>query len=138
MNDNPRLPMLSVGGADLRDNAKQLATIMALETVQLVLPNIRQLTLKERAEFCAETRDMLRPFRPAMLQLSKELNFAILSDASLADVQRAARFIVETTVAPQLEEMKDAMARPTARYINGLSMSQRKYLVWLAPSRRCR
>jgi hypothetical protein len=113
VNDNPNLPILSVGGADLKANAKQLATIMALESVNFVLPNIRPLSLPELAAFRAETKDLVKPFRQAMLRLSKDLNVAILSDASLSDVKKEARFIAETTVAPELEQLKAELARPS-------------------------
>jgi hypothetical protein len=112
VNDDPNLPMPGIGGADLKANAKQLATMMALESVNFVLPNIRPLSLPELAAFRAETKDLVQPFRRAMLRLSKDLNAAILSDASLSDVKREARFIAETTVAPELEQLKAELARP--------------------------
>lgn len=92
---------------------RQLATVLALESVRLVLPNIRLLTFEELAEFRAESKELVAPFRRAMVRLSKELHAAIESDAKLADVQREARFLVETTIAPELEEMKEELARPT-------------------------
>jgi hypothetical protein len=113
VNDNPSIPILNVGGADLKANAKQLATIMALESVKFVLPNIRPMSIPELAAFRAETKDLVQPFRRAMLRLSKDLNAAILSDASLSDVKKEARFIVETTVAPELEQLKADLARPS-------------------------
>ncbi len=113
VNDNPNLPMPGIGGADLKANAKQLATMMALESVNFVLPNIRPLSIPELAAFRAETKDLVQPFRQAMLRLSKDLNAAILSDASLSDVKKEARFIAETTVAPELEQLKAELARPS-------------------------
>jgi len=113
VNDNPNLPMPGIGGADVKANAKQLATLMALESVNFVLPNIRPLSFAELAEFRAETKDLVQPFRLAMLQLSKELNGAIQSDASLSEVKKEARFIAETTVAPELERLKAELARPS-------------------------
>jgi len=112
VNDNPYLPMPSVGGVDLKANATQLATIMALESVKFVLPSIKPLSFCELAEFRFETKDLVQPFRRAMLKLSKDLNAAILSDTTLADVRREAKFIVESTVAPELEQMKEELARP--------------------------
>jgi hypothetical protein len=105
--------MPGIGGADLKANAKQLATMMALESINFVLPNIRPLSLPELAAFRAETKNLVQPFRQAMLRLSKDLNAAILSDASLSDVKKEARFIAETTVAPELEQLKADLARPS-------------------------
>jgi hypothetical protein len=47
------------------------------------------------------------------LRLSKDLNAAILSDASLSEVKQQAKFIAETTVAPELEQLKADLARPS-------------------------
>jgi len=113
VNDNPTLPVLGVTGADLKANAKQLATIMALETVKFVLPKLKQLSFEELAEFRADAKETLQPFRRSMLRLSKELNAAILSEMSLEEVQKEARFIVETAIAPELEQLKEEMERPS-------------------------
>ena len=116
VNDNPALPVPSVGGADLKANAKNLATILALESVRFALPSLRPLSIKELAEFRAEVKDLVQPFRRAMVRLSQDLNLAILSDSKLADVQNEAAFLVETTVAPALEEMKLALEKPTTTW----------------------
>jgi len=111
VNDNPRLPVLAVG-APFKANAKMLATIMALESVEFALPDMAARSLPELAEFRSETKELVKPFRRAMLRLSKDLNAAILSDATLDDVRREAKFIVETTVAPALEDLKADLNRP--------------------------
>jgi len=77
VNDNPHLPVLSVGKPDIRSNAKQLATILALESVRLVLPPMRTLSAPELAEFREETKQLMQPFRRAMVKLSKDLQAAI-------------------------------------------------------------
>jgi hypothetical protein len=112
VNDDPRLPVPAVGGMDLKANAKQLAVMMALESVRLVLPNIPDMPPEELAAFRSEAKDLLQPFRQAMLKLSKELNAAILSDATLADVQREGKFIAETVVLSQLETIKAELSQP--------------------------
>jgi hypothetical protein len=70
-------------------------------------------SFEELSEFRAESKDLVVPFRRAMLRLSKELNGAISSDAQLAEVRKEARFLVETTVAPDLEQMREELLRPT-------------------------
>lgn len=113
VNDNPRLPVPAVGGSDVRSNAQQLATILALESVKLVLPNLRPLSFEELAEFRQDTRESAQPFRRAMLRLSKDLNQAILSDSPLEEVQKEAKFLVETTVLPELANFRDELSRPS-------------------------
>jgi hypothetical protein len=64
------------------------------------------------AELRAETHDDVRPFRRAMLRLSKELDAAIRANTSTAEIQKAARFLVETTVMPELQELREELEAP--------------------------
>jgi hypothetical protein len=111
INDNAALPFLS--GGDVRSNARVLSTAMALESVRLVLPNVRALQFEELAEFREQTRSIVVPFRIAMLKLSRKLNDAIVSDATLDDVQKEAAFLAQTTVLPSLEELRAELMVPT-------------------------
>jgi hypothetical protein len=112
INDNPHLPVPGLGSPDPKANAKLLATILTIESVRLALPKLRGLKPKELSEFRQQTADYVKPFRLAMLRLAKDLNAAIRSDASLQDVQKEARFLVETTVFPQLRELERVMHDP--------------------------
>lgn len=112
INDNPELPVPACGSLAPRSDAKHLSTILALETVKLLLPTFREMSFEELAEFRAETRDLVRPFRNAMLRLSKELNAAILSSSSLKDITREAKFLAETTVLPELDDLRAELSRP--------------------------
>jgi hypothetical protein len=111
LNDNARLPVLGLS-TDFKANAKALSTALALEAVTLALPPLPSLSFPQVAELRAETRNEVRPFRRAMLKLSKDLNAALLSDSTLLDVQKEARFIVETTIVPELTELREALAAP--------------------------
>jgi hypothetical protein len=111
LNDNPRLPMLGIS-TDPKADAKVLSTALALEAVTLSLPPLPDLSFEQIAELRADTRDDVKPFRRAMLRLSRDLNAALLSHASLADVHKEARFLVETTVLTELGDLRDALARP--------------------------
>ena len=57
-----------------KDNAKLLATILAIESVKIALPRLKTLTPQELQEFRAETAGYVKPFRVAMLRLAKDLN----------------------------------------------------------------
>jgi hypothetical protein len=112
VNDNPELPVPSIGSGTYRSNARALASVLALESVRLVLPNLSPMSFEEIAELHAETSGLVAGFRSAMLRLSRELNDAIGSDAALADVQSEARFLAETMVLPELEEVRAQMLSP--------------------------
>jgi hypothetical protein len=111
INDNPTIPILGLP-TDVRANARALSTVLALQAVQLVLPALPDLSFEQIAELRAETRDEVKPFRRAMLRLSKELNAAIQSEATAADIQREARFLIETTVMPDLIELRERLSKP--------------------------
>ena len=111
INDDPRLPVPAIPSAP-KSNATALATLLTLESVRLALPRLKQLTPQQVAELRLETRDLVKPFRLKMLELSKELNAAISSDMSLAEVQKEAQFLVETTIYRDLEDLKRAMEDP--------------------------
>jgi len=109
INDNASLPVPGLGGASPKDNAKLLATILTIESIKLTLPELPVLMPEELAEFRAETREAVKPFRRAILKLAKELNAEIHSDAKLADVQASARFLAETSVVPAMEDLRGAI-----------------------------
>jgi hypothetical protein len=112
VNDDPSLPVLGVP-ASFKADARGLATTLALEAVSLTLPALPKLTFEQIAELRSETRDDTKTFRRAMLRLSRDLNAALLSNASLQDVQREARFLVETSVLPELAEIRESLAKPS-------------------------
>lgn len=92
-----------------KDNAKLLAIILAIESVRLALPKLKPMSPQMLQEFRAETVEHVKPFRMSMLRLSKELNAALTSDLPLSEVQRHAKFLVETTIYPQLSELESAI-----------------------------
>ena len=92
-----------------KNDAKLLSMILAIESVRLALPKLKPMTPQMLQEFRAETAEYVKPFRMAMLRLSKELNCALTSDIPLNEVQKHAKFIVDTTVYPQLTELEAAI-----------------------------
>lgn len=113
VNDNPHLPIPSIGSASVKSQATVLSTVLALESVRFTLPSFQPLSFEEIAELRTETREFVRPFRRGMVRLSRDLNAALLSDASIEDVQKEAKFLVETAVMPQLEELREELVKPT-------------------------
>lgn len=111
INDNPALPVPGIPG-NAKNNAKVLATILTIESVRLVLPKIRALTPEQLREFRSETAELVKPFRLAMLRIAKELNVAITSEMTLNEVQQHAKFLVETSVYPDLKELEKIVHDP--------------------------
>jgi hypothetical protein len=78
----------------------------------MVLPKIKPLPPEALKDFRGETAAYVTPFRLAMLRMAKTLNAAITSDMTLAEVQKEAKFLLETTVYPELKELEGAMNDP--------------------------
>ncbi len=113
VNDDPTLPVPALGKAAFKNNSKLLSTILTIESVKLVLPEMPILMPEQLAEFRYETKDLLRPFRISMLSLSKELNLMLTSDMTMEDVVQGAGFIAETDIFPRLEELKAFISNPS-------------------------
>jgi hypothetical protein len=87
-----------------------------MESVRLVLPNLSPLQPVALKEFREEIAPDVRPFRLAMLRLAKELNDAISSGMSIADVQKEAKFLVETRVYPELGHLEGILKNPAKHW----------------------
>jgi hypothetical protein len=112
INDDPALPVLGLPPESFRNNTKLLASIMTLECVRLVLPNIPVLSADAIGELRSETKELVRPFRRSMLRLAGDLNASLESATSIRDVVQAARSLAETNVYPELEELREALQAP--------------------------
>jgi hypothetical protein len=111
VNDLEWLPVPGIP-VDPKANAKLLATILTMESVSLVLPRLKPLQPAALRDFREELAPYMKPFRVAMLKLSKELNVVIQAGASLAEVQKQARFLVQTDVYPKLAELDAVIQNP--------------------------
>jgi len=111
INDDPSFPVPAIRG-NPKNNAKVLATILTIESVKLVLPRIRALTPEQLREFRSETAEFVKPFRLAMLRMAKDLNAAITSEMTMNEVQEHAKFLVETSVYPELKELEKIVHDP--------------------------
>jgi hypothetical protein len=111
LNDDPRMPVPALGGAGAKYETNLLASIMALECVNLVLPDVGELKPAQIVEIRQELKDYVRPFRLKLLGLAKSLNAEIRNDADGEEIRRAAEFLVRTDVYPALEEFKSELSK---------------------------
>ncbi len=112
VNTDPTLPVPGGPAVDHKRNATALSLIIAIEAVKFVLPRLRPMEPTAIADFRDEVAPYVRPFRLAMLRLSKELDAMLQGTESLDEVQKCARFLVETTVYPQLHELTQVLHEP--------------------------
>jgi len=74
LNDLPGLPIPGLDGSVPADDAKMLATIIAIECTKLVLSELPMLRPEDLMEFRAENTTTLRAFRRSMLRYAGDLN----------------------------------------------------------------
>jgi hypothetical protein len=110
--DDPRIPVLGFPKSPKNDT-KLLSAILTIECVKLTLPKLKPLEPQELRDFRGETANHLKPFRLAMLRMSKELNAAISSDMKMSEVQAAAKSLVESSVYPELQELNKIVQDPS-------------------------
>jgi len=112
LNANPGMPVPSLTGESAKNNAKLLSSLMAIQCINLVFPEMGAL---QPAEICAVRNDLsteIKDFRIGLLRLSKELNNAIESTATEKEIIEAAKFIAQTDVLPTLIELQNALSKP--------------------------
>jgi len=111
VNTDPMLPVPG-GPATPKENATALSLILAVEAVKFALPKLKPMEPAAIADFRDEVAEHVKPFRLAMLKLSKDLNAMLDGKESLAEVQKRARFLVKTAVYPELQELSQAIHDP--------------------------
>ncbi|MDM0121935.1 hypothetical protein [Variovorax arabinosiphilus] len=112
------LPVPGLGGDSVKDNAPLLASILALECVFLALPTVPSLSPKEIIALRAELRGSIVPFRAGLLRLAVQLNEGIAKGAVHQDIMARARFLVQTEVAANLEQLRADVERASKPFLS--------------------
>jgi hypothetical protein len=115
LNDDPRWPVPAISGADAKHNAKLLASIMAMECVNLVLPQIGELQPHQIVEARDDLKPFVRPFRLSLLGFAGKLNSAIQATSDYAEIKHAAEFIAQTEVYPALADLQEEIQKAKGR-----------------------
>lgn len=98
--------------AQHKDNAPALATLLAVESLGLVLPDLPPMTCEELVDFRFENEKELRNFRASMLRFATSLNQQLPDNPSVEELNSKVKFIVDTEVAPALHDLKRDLDNP--------------------------
>lgn len=112
------LPVPALGGDSVEDNAPLLASILAVECVSLALPIVPSLSPKEIIALRSELRGAIAPFRAGLLRLARQLNEGITQGAAHEDIMARARFLVQTEVATNLEQLRADVERASKPFLS--------------------
>jgi hypothetical protein len=111
LNDFPEIPIPGVSDRVPTDNAKLLATIIAIECTKLVLPATPVLRPEDIMEFRSYNAPLLRAFRRSMLRYAADLNCKI-KDVTSEEFGIKTKFFVETEIVPAMDELNVLMNDP--------------------------
>jgi hypothetical protein len=110
------IPASLLENIDLLRCAPLQASALAIESLEIALPKLADVPDEDILKAREELSDQLIPFRHAMLALSPAIRSGIENGATLLDIQREAKYVVDTQVAPALGELRDKLAREKGRF----------------------
>ncbi len=116
--DNPEwvIPASLIGKIDFLRFAKLQAVVLAIQSLDIAIPAIAEISDEDILKARDQLSEQLAPFRRSMLALAPMVREGIQSGASLPDMHKEARYIVETNVAPALHELQDRLAKEKGRF----------------------
>lgn len=92
-------------------NARALACILAMKSIELVIPSTKPADSETILEARDRLKDFLPPFWSAMLKLSKDLRNRISENMPTEQLLFEGQEIVDTTVLPALIELKEKILK---------------------------
>lgn len=116
--DNPNwpVPISLTKKIDFLRFAQLQAVALGVQSIEIAIPLIAGIPDADILKARDELRDQLVPFRRSMLALAPTVRGGIQSGASLAEIYKEARYIVETNVAPALYELQDRLSKEKGRF----------------------
>jgi hypothetical protein len=111
INDIPGLPVFSDMASPVGD-AHALARLLSVLCMKLILPEMPVLAPADLMDFREESQKELRAFRRSMLTFAAALNKSLSQNADGPEVERSAKFFVETEISPQLDELRETISKP--------------------------
>lgn len=116
--DDPAWPVPAsmLENLDLLRFSHLQASALAIQSLEIALPPIADIPDADILKAREELREQLVPFRRAMLALSPAVRSGLGSEATLLDIHREAKYIVDTQVAPALGELRDRLAKERGKF----------------------
>jgi hypothetical protein len=125
LNDVPGLQIPGMPDVAPVDDAKLLASILAVQCTQIILPPVPLLQPEDLMEFRGANAALLRGFRRSMLRYAADLNGKI-KGMDREEFERHTKFFVETQIVPAMDELNTTMNDPARpwhrRAIDGLKI----------------
>lgn len=113
---NFQVPVSLLGSIDLSRDAYMQAAVLAMKSLEVVLPAFAELTDEELLEAREKLKEHLVPFRRQMLSLAPAVRSGLQSGASITDVHREAEYVIQTRVVPVLGELHDRLRNEKGKF----------------------
>jgi hypothetical protein len=105
-NSKFQVPTLILNQFDLTRNARLQAVAAAIASLEIILPPIVGLEDEDILRLREELQEELIPFRRIMLRLSPQIRNYLDDGASIQDVYKEAKYVIDTSVRPILGECR--------------------------------
>lgn len=92
-------------------NAQSLACILAMKSIELIIPPTKPADSDTILEARYKLRDLLPPFWSSMLKLSVDLRKRVSNDMPIEQIMFEGKELVDTTVLPALIELKQKLRK---------------------------
>ncbi|MDX6528064.1 MAG: hypothetical protein QOH41_354 [Blastocatellia bacterium] len=115
-----RVPASLIESIDLSRHAYVQASILAMKSLEIVLPAFAQIPDLELLEAREKLKEHLVPFRRQMLSLAPAVRSGLKSGATIDDVHREAEYVIQTRIAPVLGELKDRLRQEKGKFWRNL------------------
>lgn len=122
------LPLVGCSKYEITDSSvvksdiQKLSTILALKTINLCLPSLRECTPHEILEVRDELKDYLNPFWRHMKRLSFQLNLLINEHESnkIEDINHEAEFLIQSLIVPNIEQLNEVIEQENRTFFRNI------------------
>ena len=112
INDIQMLGVPNIKVKDLKYDASTLASVLAVECIKFILPQVPLLDITELLDFRDRMAPYTKPFRISLIKIAGLLNQELEGISDFNELSEAAQFIIETEIQPQLIELKEFAESP--------------------------
>lgn len=100
------VPVSILSQFDPKRAADIQAAALAIQSVTMAIPAFATLNSEQILEAREVLKDQFAPFRAAMYALAPKVRSGLESNADIGDISREAEYIVQTDIAPRLDDLK--------------------------------
>ena len=113
INDIQMLGVPNIKVKDLKYDASTLASVLAVECINLILPQVPLLDITELLDFRDRMAPYTKPFRMSLIKIAGLLNQELDGVSDFKELSEAAQFIIKTEIQPQLTELREFAESPS-------------------------